>query len=581
MKTKLYGILLAVVMLFCFVVTGCDTPDPNNGDDPVIELTCYSQLANINGEQPGFFKALLLDKFNVKLNIVADGDGVYESRMESGNLGDIVVWGSNGSKYQNAIKRDMLFAWDKYGLLENHGANLQQYFSAALQANKELNEQIGPEEKYKKTYGIGHSVSPSADDHASFFYSWDIRWDLYKQLGYPKVDTLEDYIDVLKAMQQLEPKDQSGKATYAASPFKDWDGNMVMNVKSFASSYYGYDEFQIGLYDAVNGVFHDALETDGPYLNALNYFYQLKKNGLLDVDAQSNNWDSMAEKVKNGGVFSSTFDFSGSLLYNTTERLAEGKMMAPLVPSQATMISYGLSPYGSERVWSIGSRTRYPEKCMEIIDWLASPEGAMSIWYGLRGVHWGYDQNGYTSFTAFGKECFRDPNKIQNGVTWVSPYTGKSYELSGTYNDGKLQVNNIIWSLDAINPDTVTAANPIGEKFKNDYWRSELSAEVSAIEQDWRDYTNSINLQDYMEKQNYSIIPASNYAERPKSAAMELRWNEITKIIKRQTWIAMFAANDLAYKNAVSDMVKQCEAQGYAEIVQWCEEEALRKWPAK
>lgn len=577
MKKRIGVILLSVLMLFSFVMVSCKDPTKPQ----LIELVCYSQLANSTDEQLGFFKVLLEDKFNVKLNIVADTEGVYDARMEAGNLGDIVVWGSNGAKYQNAIKRDMLFPWEEMGLLDNYGKNLKKYFSTALEANRAINSQIGPEDKYKKIYGIGHNVAPSAEDHESFFYSWDIRWDLYKKLGYPEVNDLDDYITVLKAMQELEPYDESGRRVYAMSPFKDWDGNMVMNVKSFASSYYGYDEFQLGLYDAVNGVFHDALEEGGPYLTALNFFYQLNKNGLLDPDAPNNTWNSMAEKVKNGGVLASTFDFSGSLIYNSVEHLKEDKMMAPLVPKEANVITYGLNVYGGERVWSIGARTRYPEKCMEIIDWLASPEGAMSIWYGLRGVHWDYDEEGRTYFTEFGDECRRDPYKLQNGVKWTSPYTGKTYELSASYNDGKLQINNIIWSMDATNPDTITEANPEGEKFKYDYWRSQQTIDVYEIEQDWRDFTDCMNMQEYMRKQNYIVIPASNYAESPKPAGMDIKWNEITKSIKRNTWKAMFAKSDLEFAKTISDMRKECYALDYEACVEWCRQEALRKWPPK
>ena len=43
-----------------------------------------------------------ITKFNVKLNIIPDSDGVYETRMESGNLGDLVLWGNDSDEYQQA-----------------------------------------------------------------------------------------------------------------------------------------------------------------------------------------------------------------------------------------------------------------------------------------------------------------------------------------------------------------------------------------------------------------------------------------------------------------------------------------------
>ncbi len=60
--------------------------------EETVTLDVYSQLANYSGEQIGWFGQIMLEKFNVKLNIINDPDGVYETRMESGDLGDIVLW---------------------------------------------------------------------------------------------------------------------------------------------------------------------------------------------------------------------------------------------------------------------------------------------------------------------------------------------------------------------------------------------------------------------------------------------------------------------------------------------------------
>ena len=50
-------------------------------------------------------------------------------------------------------------------------------------------------------YGFGYDVATSYAEHASFFYTWDVRWDLYKQLGYPEVKNLEDFKKLVKDMK--------------------------------------------------------------------------------------------------------------------------------------------------------------------------------------------------------------------------------------------------------------------------------------------------------------------------------------------------------------------------------------------
>ena len=62
-------------------------------DGEPITINVYTQLANYSGIQAHWSADLLLDMFNVKINIIPESDGTYATRMESGNLGDIVVWG--------------------------------------------------------------------------------------------------------------------------------------------------------------------------------------------------------------------------------------------------------------------------------------------------------------------------------------------------------------------------------------------------------------------------------------------------------------------------------------------------------
>lgn len=69
--------------------------DPLIFPEDTVTLTCYSQTANYSGELTGWFAHVLLEKFNVKVNIIPDTDGVYDTRMESGDLGDIIVFGGD------------------------------------------------------------------------------------------------------------------------------------------------------------------------------------------------------------------------------------------------------------------------------------------------------------------------------------------------------------------------------------------------------------------------------------------------------------------------------------------------------
>ena len=574
---KLVSLILAIVLsIGAFSAIASDIPyysipsDINEIfplDGEPIQLNVYSQLANYAGIQTGWSAALLKDLFNVTINIIPDSDGTFETRMASGNLGDMVVWGANGADYKNAIEKRMLFNWEEFGFLDMYAPYIAANYKDALESNREIS---GTGE----VYGFGFNVASTKGSHQSFFYSWDLRWDLYKQLGYPEIKDLKDLMEVFKQMKAICPNDDRGNETYAVSVWPDWDGNMVMYVKALGTAYYGFDELGIGHYNPENGEFYDCLAANSPYMECVQFFNDLYRNGLLDPNSMTQNYEQMSEKVKNSGTFWSIFNYAGSMAYNTDEHLSQGRMMYARVPDNASPITYGLGTTGGVRIWSIGADTAYPDLCLAILDFLATPEGSMTMWYGPRGLTWDYNEEGGMYFTELGKKCNNDTKHDLTGVEWVSPYTGKSYTLSGNYNDGSLQINNTTLTKDMVNPD-----GKLGETFNKDTWVSELTATTYDIQQDWRDYTGVSLADQYFEKiNNYTIMPDIPYSESEKDDELTVIWNQVTKAITTYTWRAIFAKNPGEYNYHVNEMKRICKEYGYDKCVAWSQQEAAIKW---
>ena len=538
-----------------------------------IRLDVYSQLANYSGIQGGWGATLFKDKFNVELNIIPDSDGTYATRMESGSLGDIVVWGANGADYKNAVAKDMLLDWEQYDIAATHAPYIMENYTAALESNRSISGD-------DKIHGFGFNVAFESDSHQSFFYTWDVRWDLYKQLGYPEVKNLDDMVELFKKMKAICPTDELGNETYAVSVWPDWDGNMVMYVKALATAYSGYDELGFGHYDPRTGEFLSCLEDDSPYMDSLRFFNKLNQEGLLDPNSSSNTFDKMSEKLKAGGTFWSIFNFAGSAAYNTDAHMSEGKYMYSLVPSEATPIVYGLGNTGGNRIWSVGNYTKYPELCLEILDWLATPEGSMTMWYGPKGLMWDYDENGGAYFTELGALCANDSQYNLAGVEGTSPDTGKTYELSGTFNDGCIQINNTTLSQDMINPD----GNGV-ETFKKETWLSVVNATPYEIRKDWQDHMNAQVVDEYMENRvdadgnkMYVLMPDIPYSESEISQELDLIWKQCAKAIKDYSWRAINAKSDGEFTFHVKEMKRLCEQYGFDQCVEWCEQEAAQKW---
>lgn len=552
---KLLPVLLASSMVIgsASALTGCGSKK-----NEVIKLNVYSQLANFSGKQIGWSADILKKKFNVELNIIPEGDGVFETRMTSGNLGDIVVWGADNDKYPLAVKNNLLFGWEDDNVLDEYGPYIKKNMPDALKKNKELTKTI-TKGASDKLYGFGANVALNSKDHESFFYTWDTRWDLYKKLGYPKVKNLQDYHKMLKNMQKLCPSDDSGNKVYAVSLWPDWDDAMVMYVKAMATAYYGYDELALGLYDPTNGKYHDALEENGPYLEMLKWFNDLYQDGLIDPDSMTQTYDEMIAKVQNGGTLFSIFNYSGSLGYNTKEHTSAGKLMYCMKPEDASPIVYGMNTQGGDRIWSIGAKTEYPEKCMEIINYLSTPEGRMTMEYGPKGYTWDYDDQKHAYLTDVGVKCQNDKNTTMGGG------------YKGSYHDGELQINNVTWSLDASNPDSD------GETYNKESWASYNATPSSDIEKDWRDKTGCTTINEYMEKGKYTVAPGTSFSKETQDTTLKTTWNQVTTEIKNSSWKAIYAKSDKQFDSVVAGMKKSAKKYGYDKCVEWSRNQASRR----
>jgi multiple sugar transport system substrate-binding protein/putative aldouronate transport system substrate-binding protein len=509
-----------------------------------VTLDVYSQLANYSGMQTGWFADLMLAKFNVKINIIPDTGGAYQTRMEAGNLGDIVVWGDNTDKYSAACKKGMLLDWEEDNMIAQWAPYINNNMKLALQKNKFMDS---PD---KKLHGYGYNVSTSAKDIQEFFYTWDLRFDLYEQIGKPEIKTLDDMVDVLAKMKEVCPTDDNGKPTYGVSLFNDWDGNMVMYVKSLATAYFGYDEFDFGLFDPDEGKFYDCLGENSPYLYCLKFINKLNQKGLVDPDSMTQKYGGMSEDYQNGTAFWNIFNWMASGAYNTDAHVKEaGKAMYPVLPKDAHPIVYGQSVYGGTRLWTIGAKTAYPELCMAIINWFSTPEGYMTILYGPRGLCWDI-KDGKTYFTDLGKKAQAD----QNNTEMPAPY-------KGSFHDGAFQINNTTWCADSLNPLTKN------ETYNKTSWESEQLPAQSEIEQRWRDWAGATTPNRYMQKSNYRVSPGSLFTGAGVPDDLTMKWNQVAECIKNETWNAIYAKTDAEYDAIVAKMVSDAKSYGYDDCI--------------
>lgn len=238
--------------------------------------------------------------------------------------------------------------------------------------------------------------------------------------------------------------------------------------------------------------------------------------------------------------------------------------MLPVAAKNQNTLVYGLNPTGSNRVWTIGANTQYPELCMAIIDYLATPEGRLEYEYGPKDVCWEYLDDGSVELTDFGLQCKELGNPEE--MEMPAPY-------SGLWKDGCPQMNNTTWSL-----NTVIPGNDKGQTFNFKYWDKYLSLDVDATEQQWRDDMGVDSYRDYMSQFKYTISKPHTYAESIKSDELSTVWEQVKMCVQNGSWQAVYAKDDAEFDSVMEQMRADADSYGYQDCVEWCTNEAaLRK----
>lgn len=403
-----------------------------------ITVDVYDSQANFQGIQSGWFAKVVKDKFNMELNIIAPnvaggGDTLYQTRSANGNLGDLIIINADQSKLKDMVSADLLY--DMTDLIKDCD-NLSQY-SDAITACSDLAGKDG-------TWAVPSEITqgdPTEPSEASDpTNAPSIRWDVYKEIGYPQMSTLEDLLDVGEQMQKADPTSDSGKQTYMFSWFKDWDGATMQNATGIAALY-GYravSGFAFGKSDGSD--VQSAIDSDSVYVRALKFMYEANKRGLVDPESTTQNFDTLASKYTDGQVLYSLWPWLGSGYYNTADNIAAGKGFQSAVIDDMQCLGYGGSPLGKmTNAIMIGSKAQDPQRLADFIDWLYSPEGIeMSATQtggacGPEGLTWEMGDDGQPKLTDFGVKAFVDiDDTLQVSDDWGAEHGKMVFQPSTT-----------------------------------------------------------------------------------------------------------------------------------------------------
>ncbi|OPJ58396.1 hypothetical protein [Clostridium oryzae] len=567
MKRSLSKVLTSVVSASIVItmtvgLAGCkksSNTSNSTSKNKVDKIDVFSMTANFAGMQKGWFGKLVKDKFGLEMNIIASqlqgGDSKYATMMAAHNLGDIVIFGDDGQKYTDAIKAGLVLDWTKDGLMDKYGKDIKNYPKAIQKAKTNFG-------KGSSVYGLGYAAAnepvTKPSEGADMTFGPIIRYDLYKKIGSPKITSLDNLLDVLKKMQKICPKSESGKKTYAFSLWADWDGNMMNAAKNIANMS-GWDELGFLLVNATENKYQDILSKDGQYVNGLKFLNKANQMGLVDPDSISQKYDDAMGKMKDGATLAAELPFTVGE-YNTQDRKNAGKGMKFVPFAGEKIYSTGFASYGGNRVISIGSKTKVADKIMKFINWMYTPEGIEEANYGPKGLAWDI-KDGKPYVTDFGMKALPS-----NEVAVPQKFGGSTFKTGMN----QLAFNNVV----------VTSTNPeTKQPYEYDLWPSYLKASATKIDKEWQSDMGALTQKDYVVKNNMiATAPALMTSTDTPDSATTQKLNQINAIVKQYSWKMVFAKNDSQFNSLLSELTKKANGLGYKDVVKFYEGQAEKQF---
>ena len=500
-----------------------DQPDYNNfPDNPIAKEIAKQTGVTIN------FEYADKDRFNV---ILAGGD-----------LPDIVrALNKEDSHFKKLIEAESIIPLDD--LLQTNGQNIltsmpqmiefsKKYWSEGQNKVYFLSTNIGQE-----SYGIEQGMGLV------------VRWDYYKELGYPEIKSMDDYLNVLKQMQEKHPKTADGKKIYGIGLWNDWGSWCYGMATSFLNRFVNY-----GTYDDQNTVLSQQIMPDGPQWGAVKWLHKANTMGLLDPDALIMSYNDLAAKATAGQLLYAPANWPFQDFNGQNAKNGQGYMVMPMDGGGIWAGTDWVAGW-TDKGYSITKNCKTPDRAMDLLNYLWSYEGARLVYSGVQGEHWDIVDGKSAikpeilQLKATGGDEFKKLQIAQNS-------TGLNYMVG--FNAWFTNPNdNMPMSLFDTEDVYAASLNPLQKDFSDHYGAKYPSQAFAKKVQEGK----------MVDQKNVNMYVGGAMAQMPTDiAAISTKVDEA--FIKAAAK-AILAKSDAEYESVFNKFVEEANALGYPQLLEW------------
>ncbi len=380
--------------------TDADAAEAVSGDHVVLTIgDMVTRSGNRYNEELGLWQ-YLADLVGVEIRYEYMSPEEYAARLAGGDLPDIVATDKNLSTIlengvaldaepyledycPNLLKGDARLTYDVFRQLRNEGDGFC-FFPAKIGYN-----------------GVGFDNETTARGYV-------VRWDYYKELGYPAINNKDDYLKVLLQMHENHPFTEEGYPTYLYGTDNFGGYDTAFRAEQSLDYWVPYkyqnniftNEIFDGYVDPVHSMWWASMEWE-------NKLYRAgKADGSYDMELFTQTIEQFNAKVARGQYLGLHSTKGG--LYNNKVRTDPDTLAGyNTVPTSATNFYtnvYQLLGNGPGYMWFISANSPHKAEALKLFNFMYDPDFVRELTLGRRGETWDYDADGIPRMNEYGQE---------------------------------------------------------------------------------------------------------------------------------------------------------------------------------
>ena len=550
MKYQIRWLAIVVVILALVVITlvviRFRGRHPAGGQITIEFYNDWGGVSTVEGS--GWFAQIIQEQFNMTINYLGSSEmeQLFQSRRAAGDLGDLIIFGTH--RLREAVNEGLLM--DITQLVENRMHYYPSQFPGAIDRARHLT-------LTDSIFALPIQVSTQSSTNPNISGTVPLsgaflRQDAYMAVGAPTLNVMENLLTVLADMQLAVPYTETGLRTYGFSLYSGLgDDTILYTAAAFATLVGGMERFSSTSFISFeNQLIESFLDDSGMYLRTLKLYFDANQAGILDPASAFQSRQDVWDKFEQGAVLFSWWPWPGMQTFNTpgrvnqgigynfipimNQRIHHGYNVAPASPSGPNRINPS-GPNRLDMVIGIGANAEHPERIIDFIDWMASPEGHQTIVAGPEGLTW-VMVDGAPALTDFGISAGVHTTRF-NDIEVPAEWGG------GMFNRGAWQ-GNITVILDHYGREM----NPVtGFPYSPRLWPVE-NAGGTRLQTEWAARFGSNTPLDFVLDNNMIVTPPAVNFEMPMdSAEIRAMRDAIRPVLEEASWRMIFAADETEF----------------------------------